>query len=488
MHIETGKYEAVIGLEIHARLNTQSKLFCTDKNSFGALPNTLVSEISLAHPGTLPVLNKEAIVYAIKMGIACNCDIAPYTFFERKNYFYPDLPKGYQVSQHTTPICKNGFVQIHTENYSREIFLNRIHLEEDAGKSIHDMNDQFTFLDFNRAGTPLIEIVTEPVLHSAEEAYQFISEVRRLVKWIDICDGNMEEGSLRCDANISIRPKGSKKLGTKVEVKNLNSMRHVKKAIDIEINRLIALASYNQPIVQETRSYDAVENTTFSLREKEEADDYRYFPEPDLPPINISSNFLDKIKKQMPELPGEKLKRYTEEYNLSEYDAQRLSAEKPVAFYFEEVIQYATNFKAIANWITGPLMQYLNDQKIDFSENSLSAKKLAEIIGLVEENQMSFSTAASKLLPYLMEHSNMNPLEAASTQGWLQVNDNDQLENWINIVLGKMPEKVMEYQKGKKGLIGLMVGEVKKLSKGKADPSATMKMLEEKLTSTIKTR
>ncbi len=481
MKFDTGKYEAVIGLEIHARLNTQSKLFCADKNSFGAAPNTFVSEISLAHPGTLPVLNKEAIVFAIKMGIACNCDIAPFTFFARKNYFYPDLPKGYQVSQHTTPICKNGFVQIQTENYSRDIFLNRIHLEEDAGKSIHDMNDHFSLLDFNRAGTPLIEIVTDPVLHSAEEAYQFIAEIRRLVKWIDICDGNMEEGSLRCDANISIRTKGSKKLGTKVEVKNLNSLRHVKKAIDVEIERLISLATNNQPIIQETRSYDAEENTTFSLREKEEADDYRYFPEPDLPPINISNDFLDKIKKQIPELPAEKMKRYAEEYKLSVYDAERLCAEKPVAMFFDEVIRHATNYKAIANWITGPMMQYLNDQKMDFTVNPLSAKQLAEIITLVEENQMSFSTAASKLLPYLMEHTNIHPLQAASTQGWLQVNDMNELENWVNLVLEKMPEKVKEYQKGKKGLIGLMVGEVKKLSKGKADPSATMKMLEEKL-------
>ncbi|MEO7211080.1 MAG: Asp-tRNA(Asn)/Glu-tRNA(Gln) amidotransferase subunit GatB [Chitinophagaceae bacterium] len=481
MNSETEKYEAVIGLEIHARLATNSKLFCGDANSFGAAPNTQVSEISLAHPGTLPVLNKEAVLFAIKMGIACNCDIAAYTFFARKNYFYPDLPKGHQVTQHTSPICKNGYVTIKTEKYTREIFLNRIHLEEDAGKSLHEMNEQFTYLDFNRAGTPLIEIVTEPVLHSAEEAYQFIAEIRRLVQWIEICDGNMEEGSLRCDANISIRLKGSKKLGTKVEVKNLNSLRYVKKAIDVEISRLMQLAENNEKIIQETRSYDAASNTTFSMRTKEDADDYRYFPEPDLPPIKISTAFLEKVKKDLPELPRAKIKKYSTEYNLSDYDTERLCADKQVAIYFEDVVKYSTNYKAIANWITGPFLQYLNDQKMDFSENPLSANKLAEIILLVEENKMNFSTAASKLLPYLMEHKNVDTLKAAFTQGWLQVNNTDELEGWINIVLESMPEKVKEYRKGKKGLIGLMMGEVKKLSKGKADPVLAIKILEEKL-------
>ncbi len=481
MKSEAEKYETVIGLEIHARLDTNTKLFCGDNNLFGAEPNTLVSEISLAHPGTLPVINKEAILFAVKMGIACNCDIAGYTFFARKNYFYPDLPKGYQVTQHTNPICKNGYVTIKTENYTREIFLNRIHLEEDAGKSLHDMNDHFTCLDFNRAGTPLIEIVTEPVLHSAEEAYQFIAEIRRLVKWLDICDGNMEEGSLRCDANISIRPKGSKKLGTKVEVKNLNSLRYVKKAIDVEVSRLMQLAENNQKILQETRSYDAAANATFPMREKEEADDYRYFPEPDLPPVKISSTFLAGIKKDMPELPQAKMKKYCTEYNLSGYDAERLCADMHIAFYFEKVAKNVSNYKAIANWITGPLMQYLNDQKMDFIMNPLNAKQLAEIITLVEENKLNFSTAASKLLPYLMENKNVDTLKAVTTQGWMQVNDTDELENWINIVLETMPEKVKEYRKGKKGLIGLMMGEVKKLSKGKADPAIAIKILEEKL-------
>lgn len=481
MNSEAEKYEAVIGLEIHARLATNTKLFCADNNSFGAAPNSLVSEISLAHPGTLPVLNKEAILFAVKMGIACNCDIADYTFFARKNYFYPDLPKGYQITQHTSPICKNGYVTIKTETYKREIFLNRIHLEEDAGKSLHEMDDHFTCLDFNRAGTPLIEIVTEPVLHSAEEAYQFIAEIRRLVQWLEICDGNMEEGSLRCDANISIRPKGSKKLGTKVEIKNLNSLRYIKKAIDVEIKRMINLATNNQAIVQETRSYDAAANSTFSMRVKEDADDYRYFPEPDLPPVKISTAFLDKLKKEMPELPLAKMKKYSTEYNLSDYDAERLCADKKVAIYFEDVVKYSTNYKAIANWITGPLMQYLNDRKLDFTRDALAAKKLAEIIVLVEENKMNFSTAASKLLTYLMEHKNVDTLKAASTQGWLQINDTDELENWINIVLESMPGKVKEYQKGKKGLIGMMMGEVKKLSKGKADPAMTIKILEEKL-------
>ncbi|MBS1729447.1 MAG: Asp-tRNA(Asn)/Glu-tRNA(Gln) amidotransferase subunit GatB [Bacteroidetes bacterium] len=482
MKCEKEPYEAVIGLEIHARLATNTKLFCGDYNRFGDTPNSLISEISLAHPGTLPFLNKKAVSFAVKMGIACHCDITDTTYFARKNYFYPDLPKGYQVTQHISPICKNGYVPIRIENEIKDIFLNRIHLEEDAGKSLHDLDDKFSCLDFNRAGTPLIEIVTEPVLHSAEEAYQFLSEIRRLVKWLDICDGNMEEGSLRCDANISIRPKGSKKLGVKVEVKNLNSLRFVKKAIQVEINRLIELAKKNQQIIQETRSYDATSNTTFPMRDKESADDYRYFPEPDLPPVKINEGFFSDLKKSMPELPSQKEKRYCNEYKLPLLDAERLCAEKQVACYFDEAVKYSTNYKALANLITGPLMQYLHEQKSDFSNPVLPANKLEEIVQLIDENKINFSIAASKLLPFLMTHQNEDVLVAATREGWLQINDTDELEKWIQMVLDRMPDKVKQYQQGKKGLIGLMMGEVKKISKGKADPVITIKLLEEKLT------
>src|SRR5690349_10957738 len=303
-------YEVVIGLEVHAQLLTQSKLFCGDSIEFGAEPNTHVSPITLGHPGTLPKTNKKAIEYAIKMGLACHCEIERYNYFARKNYFYPDLPKGYQVSQHTTPICKGGYVTIKIENGTRNIQLNRIHLEEDAGKSIHDIEEDFTCVDYNRAGTPLIEIVTEPDLHSAEEAYQYVTEVRRLVRWLGICDGNMEEGGLRCDANVSVRLKGETKLGTKVEVKNLNSIRNVKKAIEYEIWRMTDLLENGERITQQTRSFDASNDTTFAIRDKEEANDYRYFPEPDLAPFHLSESFIQNIQEAQPALPHELQEKY----------------------------------------------------------------------------------------------------------------------------------------------------------------------------------
>ncbi|MBA4140899.1 MAG: Asp-tRNA(Asn)/Glu-tRNA(Gln) amidotransferase subunit GatB, partial [Segetibacter sp.] len=305
-----GKYEAVIGLEVHAQLQTASKLFSGDSAVFGGDPNTHISPITLAHPGTLPKTNKKAVEYAIKMGLACHCKIERYNYFARKNYFYPDLPKGYQVSQHTTPICKGGYVAIRTKDGERKIQLNRIHLEEDAGKSIHDIDENYTCIDYNRAGVPLIEIVTEPDLHSAEEAFQYVTEIRKLVRWIEVCDGNMEEGSLRCDANVSIRLKGETALGTKVEVKNLNSIRNVKKAIEYEIDRMIELAEKGEKITQQTRSFDAERDTTFAIRDKEEANDYRYFPEPDLTPFHLTEAFIAGIKAALPALPNELYNRY----------------------------------------------------------------------------------------------------------------------------------------------------------------------------------
>lgn len=311
------KYEAVIGLEVHAQLQTQSKLFCGDSIAFGAEPNTHISAITLGHPGTLPKTNKLAVVYAIKMGLACHCEIELHNYFARKNYFYPDLPKGYQISQHTTPICKNGFVTITTSSGTKDILLNRIHLEEDAGKSIHDIYEDATCVDLNRAGTPLIEIVTEPCLQSCEEAYQYLTELRKLVRWIEICDGNMEEGSLRCDANISIRLKGEKKLGTRVEVKNLNSIRNVKKAIDFEIERMIQVVESGGTIIQQTKSFDAATDTTFAIRDKEEANDYRYFADPDLAPFHLTESFIQQIQASLPALPQQLAKELQEKYLLN---------------------------------------------------------------------------------------------------------------------------------------------------------------------------
>src|SRR6478609_1072324 len=315
------KYEAVIGLEVHARLSTKSKLFSSDANAYGAAPNENVGVITLAHPGTLPKTNKKAIEYAVMTGIACNCSINQKNYFARKHYFYPDLPKGFQTSQHTVPICGSGFVTIKTAGGERNIKLHHIHLEEDAGKSIHDMDEDYSFIDYNRAGTPLIEIVTEPDMHSAEEAGLLVTELRKLVRWINICDGNMEEGSLRCDANVSVRLKGETKLGVKAEVKNLNSIRNVRKAIEFEIERMTGLLEKDEKIYQQTRSFDASNDTTFSIREKEEANDYRYLPEPDLPPLNLSDEYIDNIKNNLSALPNELYRKYQSDFGLNEYDA-----------------------------------------------------------------------------------------------------------------------------------------------------------------------
>lgn len=475
------KYEAVIGLEVHAQLATESKLFCGDATSFGAAPNTQVSAITLGHPGTLPKTNKKAVEYAIRMGLACHCAIERYNYFARKNYFYPDLPKGYQVSQHTTPICVGGLVPIKTSAGSREIRLNRIHIEEDAGKSVHDIDPDYTNVDYNRAGVPLIEIVTEPDLHSADEAYQYVTEVRRLVRWLGICDGNMEEGSLRCDANVSIRLKGDTQLGTKVEVKNLNSIRNVKKAIEFEIARMIELVEAGGTVKQQTRSFDASNDTTFAIRDKEEANDYRYFAEPDLAPFHLTEAFIQDIKASLPALPAELLAQYQEQYGLSEYDAVQLCLERETTAFFSLVTAHTTNYKAAANWINGPLRQYMNEHKVGFEELGLRPQQLAGLMQLVEEGKLSFSVAASNVLPVLIQDASKDALGVATQLNLLQVSSSNDLEEWINAALEGMPDKVQEYKKGKKGLIGLFVGEVKKLSKGKADPKMVTTLLQEKL-------
>ena len=474
------KYEAVIGLEVHAQLNTQSKLFSGDSTRFGAEPNTHISPITLGHPGTLPKTNRKAVEYAIELGLACGCSIEKDNYFARKNYFYTDLPKGYQISQHTTPICKGGGITIKTGEGERKVQLNRIHMEEDAGKSIHDLDEHFTCIDLNRAGTPLVEIVTEPDLFSAEEAWQYVTEIRRLVRWIGICDGNMEEGSLRCDANVSIRLKGTTALGTKVEVKNLNSIRNVKKAIEYEISRMIELVESGGKVQQQTRSFDAATDTTFAIRDKEEANDYRYFPDPDLAPFHLTEDFIGQMQKQVPVLPQALMQHYQTVYQLSAYDAAQLCDEKATADYFESVISFTSHYKAAANWIIGPIRQQLNETGSSFDECKLLPQILVELINLVEDGKVSFSQASSKLLPVIMQN-NSSPAELAASLNLIQVQDAAELENWVTTVIHQMPEKVAEYQKGKKGLIGLFVGEVKKLSRGKADPKLVTNLLEKKL-------
>ncbi len=474
------KYEAVIGLEVHAQLQTASKLFCGDSIAFGALPNTHVSAITLGHPGTLPKTNAKAVEYAIKMGIACNCEIEQSNYFARKNYFYPDLPKGYQTSQHTTPICKGGYITIKTGEGVKNIQLNRIHMEEDAGKSIHDLDDDFTCIDLNRAGTPLIEIVTEPCLHSSEEAYQYVTELRRLVQWIEVCDGNMEEGSLRCDANVSIRLKGEQTLGTKVEVKNLNSIRNVKKAIDFEIERMIQLVENGGTVTQQTRSFDASNDTTFSIRDKEDANDYRYFACPDLPPFHLTDAFIDTVRATLPALPNALSERFINEFGLGVYDASQLCDEKATADYFLATAMHHNNYKAIANWMLGPIKQQLNDSNTSFSTINLKPETLAALIKIVDEGKVNFSVASSRLLPVVSE-SNQAPLTVAEELNLLQVSNTNELATWVDEVIQQMPDKVAEYKKGKKGLIGLFVGEVKKISKGKADPKIVTDLLQQKL-------
>lgn len=473
----TIKYEAVIGLEVHAQLQTRSKLFAGDAAAFGADPNTHVSPITLGHPGTLPRMNKIAIEHAISMGLVCHCTIEKHNYFARKNYFYPDLPKGYQISQHTTPICSGGFVRIKTSTGQRDIQLTRIHMEEDAGKSIHDQHDGLTVLDYNRAGVPLIEIVTDPVLHSAEEASAYLTQVRKLVRWIGICDGNMEEGSLRCDANISVRPRGSQLLGTRVEVKNLNSIRHLRHAIDIEINRLSVMCEKGETIVQETRSYDADRGITFSIRTKEDADDYRYFPEPDLAPFEFTDEFIDSIRNALPSLPDERAIQYVEAYGLTNYDAEQLTEDKALSDLFEKIAASTPHKKNLANFLIGPLRAHLNLVNGSWNDIAISSENWHQLLDLVAGGKLGFSVAAQKLLPIMLEDSNASPLALAAAMNLLQDAGDDAIGTWVQQVLDSMPDKVEEYTKGKKGLMGLFVGEVKKISKGKADPKITTDLL-----------
>ena len=475
------KYEAVIGLEVHTQLLTKSKLFCGDSTTFGSAPNTNISPISLAHPGTLPVMNKKAIDYAIKLGLAFNCEIIRNNYFTRKNYFYPDLPKGYQVSQHTTPICKNGYVIINVDGIERTILLNRIHLEEDAGKSIHDTDENYTCIDLNRAGVPLLEIVSEPDMHTAEEAFAYVTEIRKIVRYLQICDGNMEEGSMRCDANVSVRLKGEKKLGTKVEVKNLNSIRNVKRAIDFEINRLINLVENGQEVMQQTRSFDASNGTTFSLRSKEEANDYRYFPEPDLTPFFLTDEKIETIKKSLPDLPATLEKKFINEYSLPLADSKVLSDDRETATFFQNIICHTTNYKAAANWVLGPVKSYLNDSNTSIEDLQINPKTFAKLIEIVEKESVSFGVAASRIFPILLKFPDKEPIKIAEELNVLQEKNDDSLNTWVDEVLSKMPDKVSEYKKGKKNLIGLFSGEVKRISKGKADMKAVNQILNKKL-------
>ncbi|MCS3799782.1 Asp-tRNA(Asn)/Glu-tRNA(Gln) amidotransferase subunit GatB [Niastella sp. OAS944] len=474
-------YEVVVGLEVHAQLLTNSKLFCGDSAAFGGEPNTHISPITLAHPGTLPKLNKKAITYAVKIGLACNCTITRHNYFARKNYFYPDLPKGYQLSQHTTAICQGGFVTIRTQEGTRDIRLNRIHMEEDAGKSLHDVDDKNTCVDYNRAGVPLVEIVTEPDIHSGDEAYAYLTELRKLLRYLEICDGNMEEGSMRCDANISVRKIGDPKLGTKVEVKNLNSIRNVKRAIEFEAKRLVDVIEAGEKVIQQTRSFDAGNGTTFALRTKEDANDYRYFADPDLTPFVVTDDLLQDVRSSIPELPEARVARYTQQLQLPEYDARVITDEKELAVYYEQITAHSTNYKAAANWMLGPIKSWLNETGEPITALPVKPEGIASLIALIDSNQVNFSVASTKIFGALLKEPGKDALQIAKELNLLQDSDEGNVAAWVEEVLSKMPDKVAEFKKGKKGLIGLFVGEVKKVSKGKADPKLTNDILLKKL-------
>lgn len=475
------KYVAVIGLEVHAQLLTRSKVFTGDEAVYGSDPNTTVSVISLAHPGTLPKLNKKAVQYAIKMGLACHSEISRFNIFDRKNYFYPDLPKGYQLTQDRTPICKGGYIAINTRAGETNIILNRIHLEEDAGKSIHFPHESDTLVDLNRAGVPLIEIVTEPCLRTSEEAYALLTEIRKIVRYLGVCDGNMEEGSLRCDANVSIMLKDAKEYGRKVEVKNMNSIRNVQRAIDHEIERQIRETENGNAIISETRTFDASSGKTFGMRTKEELNDYRYFPDPDLSPMIVSEEWLSEIRDAMPALPAELFKKFVEQYKLPEYDAQVLTDSPDIALYFEEVCKHTKNYKAVSNWIMGPVKSHLNEVSGSAADLPLNAARLAELITLVDANKVSYTVASQRVFPELLKSPESSAMEMAQRLNVLQENDHSSLMPIIEEVIKEFPLKVEEYKSGKKGIVAMFMGEVMKRSKGKADPKAANNMLSEKL-------
>lgn len=476
------KYQAVIGLECHIQLLTKTKMYSSDIAEYGGMPNTHVSVVTLGHPGTLPVVNERAVEFAVKLGLAVHADIREENQFARKNYFYADLPKGYQVTQDKTPICTNGYITAKLKDGTeKKINLTRIHMEEDAGKSLHDIDPFDTLVDLNRAGTPLLEMVSEPDIRSGEEAYAYLTEIRKLVRYLDICDGNMEEGSLRCDANISVMLKGAKEFGKKVEVKNMNSFRNVQRAIDFEIKRQVDLIESGGEIAGETRSYDAVNDLTFTLRSKENANDYRYFPEPDLQPVYITQEYIAEMKAAMPVLPDALYATYTGKYKLSDYDANQIIEHKEVAAYFDRLVQFTPNYKSAANWLMGPVKAYLNERALSFSEFTLAPEKIAEIIALIDAGKVSNAAASQRLFPELVANPTAHAEKIAQELDLLQNSNSNELQGLVNEALAKFPGKIAEYKSGKVGLLGMFVGEAMKLSKGKADPKLLNQLVKDTL-------
>lgn len=473
------KYEGVIGLEVHAQLLTDSKIFCSCSTKFGNEPNTNICPICLGHPGVLPVLNKKVVEFTVLMGLATNCTINERSIFARKNYFYPDLPKGYQISQYEEPACEHGFMEIMpADGITKKIGITRIHMEEDAGKSIHD-SGLSTSVDLNRCGVPLMEIVSDPDMRTANEAYLYLSKIKQIVKYLGICDGNMEEGSLRCDANISVRMRGESKLGTKTEVKNMNSFRNVERAINYEINRQMEILEDGGRIIQETLLWDADKSKAFSMRSKEEAHDYRYFPEPDLFPVLVNSNWKNELAALLPELPNQRKNRFISSFKLPEYDAEILTQSRDIADYYEKVADMTTDYKSASNWVMGDVLKVINEKKIDIKDFSISADNLAELINIINDNTIS-GKIAKEIFPEMLKE-NKTPLEIVKSKNLLQITDTTEIAGIIDNVLSNFPNEIEEYLNGKEKVFGFFIGKIMKETQGKANPKIVNELLREKI-------
>jgi len=474
------EYEVVIGLEIHAQLSTRSKIFCGCSTTFGASPNTLTCPVCLGMPGVLPVLNRDVVEFSLRMALAAHCEIAPYGRFARKNYFYPDLPKGYQISQYELPLARNGWIEIESANGPKRIRIHRIHMEEDAGKLIHDDNKPVSYVDFNRTGVPLIEIVSEPDLRSSEDAVSYLKSIREILRFLEICDGNMEEGSLRCDANISLRPVGAEELGVKTELKNMNSFRNVQRALDFEIRRQRALLERGEPIVQETRLWDANRSITLSMRGKEEAHDYRYFPDPDLVPVVVEKAWIEQVRASLPELPDAKRERFTGEYGLPSHDARVLTSSKALSVYFESVVAAFPQPKIVSNWMMSELLRELKRDEREIEECPVPPENLADLLQLIEKGVVSGKIAKTVFLE--MYSTGRKAGAVVEEKGLVQVKDEGAIEAIVAEVLAENPSEVEQYRAGKEKLFGFFVGQVMRKSKGKANPKLVNDILRGKLT------
>jgi len=473
------QYEAVIGLEAHAQMLTESKIFCGCSTKFGSEPNTQTCPVCIGMPGVLPVLNRKALEFAIKTGLAMNCRIASYSRFARKNYFYPDLPNGYQISQYELPICEHGFLEILVKGQTRRIGITRVHMEEDAGKNIHEGSGNFSFVDLNRTGVPLMEIVSEPDMRTPGEASEYMKKLRAILRYLGVCDGNMEQGSLRCDANVSVRPVGQRELGTRTEVKNINSFKFVEKALEYEIKRQIRLLEEGGKVIQETRLWDSSRGITESMRGKEEAHDYRYFPEPDLVPMMPTNEWVDEIRTSLPELPDKKRGRFISAYGLPEYDADLLTAEKTMAEWFEEAVRAGAQPKTVSNWMTGELARLLNEENTSIETCQLKPVQLAEMIRLIDNGTISGKIA--KTVFDEMYRTAKNPEEIIKEKGLLQISDSGAIEKAIDEVIEKNPKEAERFRAGDEKLISFFVGQVMKSTRGKANPQMVNEILKKKL-------